>query len=230
MTTTLRKQFTAQLTVSYNERAVVARISSATVDRDGEVLLSQGCDATEFFKSPAVFFNHDYTQPLGKCVAITRHRDSLEAKTIFAQRPNDHQGSWLPDTMLALFQQGIIKGFSVGFVPVEGRRPTKLDRETYGPLARYIYSKWKLLEYSVAPLPANANALAMAVSKGVVSAQQIHEVFGDVTLPVLTPEPELAPAKRKRVMLLVGKEHKTRVDVATLVHDAVLKKHGRLYA
>lgn len=224
MTTPLRKQFSVDLSVSDNERAVLAHISTATVDRDGEVLLSQGCDATEFFKSPTVFFNHDYTQPLGKCVAITRHRDKLEAKTIFATRPADHQGSWFPDTVLALFQQGIIKGFSVGFVPIEGRRPTKLDRETYGPSARYIYTKWKLLEYSVAPMPANPQAMALAVSKGKVSANQIHDVFPTLTLP----SPALV--KRKHVLIVPGIQRAPRVDVETLVLQAIRKAHGQLYA
>jgi len=223
MSNPLRKQFNAELSVSDNERAVVATITTTAVDRDGEVLLSQGCDASEFFQSPTVFFNHDYAQPVGKCVAITRHRDRLEAKTIFASRPADHQGTWLPDTLLALFQQGVIKGFSVGFVPIEGRQPSKLDRVTFGPSVRYVYSKWKLLEYSVAPLPANQQALALAVSKGMLNAEDAKRLFP-------TFDAEAAPRRSKRVLLIVPSTKKPRLNLAQQVHHQVLKVRGQLYA
>ena len=56
--TTLRKRFVADLGVKLEDRSVVASISSISVDRDGDVLIPQGCDATDFLKSPTVFFNH----------------------------------------------------------------------------------------------------------------------------------------------------------------------------
>lgn len=244
---TLRKRFDidmADLQLHDNERAVVARISTATIDRDGEVLLSQGCDATEFFKSPTVFFNHDYTQPVGKCVAITRHRTALEAKTIFATRPPDHQGPWLPDTLLALFQQNVIKGFSVGFLPIEGRRPSKLDLQTYGQSARYIYTKWKLLEYSVAPLPANHDALALAVSKAKLTLDHLQPLLPNLSEPdfkKLTTSPAIIPAPsptseqhinatRKRVLLVIPPSPPQPLTPDEIIHHAILKQQGRLYA
>jgi len=223
MTTPLRKQFDVQLTVQDNERAVVAQISTTAVDRDGEVLLSQGCDASDFLKSPTVFFNHDYTQPVGKCVAITRHRDRLEAKTIFATRPADHQGPWLPDTILSLFQQGVIKGFSVGFLPIEGRKPSRLDRDTFGPSVRYVYSKWKMLEYSVAPLPANQQALAIAVSKGMISKADADRLFPHAL-------PASPPVKRRRILLVVPGKKQFSLDHATRIEHQLLKLRGHLYA
>ncbi|HCD33498.1 MAG TPA: hypothetical protein DER01_13905, partial [Phycisphaerales bacterium] len=62
---TIRKRFVAELGVKLDDRSVVASITSISVDRDGDVLIPQGCDATDFLKSPTVFFNHDYNLPVG---------------------------------------------------------------------------------------------------------------------------------------------------------------------
>ena len=144
MTQTLRKRFVAELGVKPQDRSVIASISSISVDRDGDVLIPQGCDASDFLKSPTVFFNHDYNLPIGKCTAIKRSDKHLEATTIFAKRPENHHGDWLPDTLLSLFQQGVIHGFSVGFTPIEGRKPTVKDKQLFGDHVNHVYSKWKL--------------------------------------------------------------------------------------
>src|SRR5690606_12721308 len=91
-------------------------------------------------------------------------------------RPADHVGPWLPDTLLSLFQQGVLRGFSVGFLPVESRRATRHDHERFGQNVERVHSKWKLLEYSVAPLPANPDALATAVSKGIITPEAAQQI------------------------------------------------------
>ncbi|HYF35318.1 MAG TPA: HK97 family phage prohead protease [Prosthecobacter sp.] len=164
----LTKAFSADITIEEGERAVVARITTAAVDRDGEVLIPQGCNTKDFEKNPVVFLNHNYWDlPVGKCAAITRDEKGITAKTIFAKRPEDYpEGEeWMPDTLLSLFKQGIVKGFSVGFLAKESRPASEADIEKYGPSCRRVYTKWSLLEYSVAPLPANQEAVALAVSK-----------------------------------------------------------------
>jgi HK97 family phage prohead protease len=218
MTEPIRKAFDASLDITGHERTVTARISTMSVDRDGEVLVPQGCDATEFQKSPTVFYNHNYAMPLGRCEAIARKADSIEATTRFALRPEGHVGEWLADTVFSLFQQKVISGFSVGFVPIEGRHPSRKDRETFGQRVRYVFSKWKLLEYSVAPLPANQDALVLAVSKGIVSPAAAHTLFPDIDLP--------EPRTKRRVMIVVPKT----IDPVETVRREVLRAKGALYA
>lgn len=149
---------------------VDATITTETIDRDGEVLISQGMDASEYEKNPVVFYNHDYAQPIGKITDIRRAQGKIDASIEFAQRPDDFKGSYFPEFVESLVDQGIVKGISVGFVPLPGgvRKASTKDREDYGEHVRQVYSKWKLLEVSVAPLPANATALVSAVRKGVV--------------------------------------------------------------
>lgn len=152
---------------------VDATITTETIDRDGEVLISQGMDASEYEKNPVVFYNHDYAQPIGSITDIRRSKGRIDATIEFAKRPEGFDGSYFPEFVESLVDQGIVKGISVGFVPMPGgvRKASSKDREDYGDQVRQVYSKWKLLEVSVAPLPANATALVSAVRKGIVSQE-----------------------------------------------------------
>lgn len=186
------KMFDSDITVDPGERAVVARISTGVVDRDGEVVIPQGCNSKEFETNPVVFFNHSYRDsftddagkklPVGKCVAIKRDGNAVIAKTVFAQRPENYPEAkeWLPDTLLSLYQQGVLKGFSVGFMPTETRPATTNDKECFGQNCRRVTNKWKMLEYSCSALPCNQDSVAMAVSKGWVSAETAKSLFGEV--------------------------------------------------
>jgi len=165
---------TLEAMVSKGEGVKVdATITTETIDRDGEVLISQGMDAGEYEKNPVVFYNHDYAQPIGKITDIRRAKGKIDASIEFAQRPEGFNGSYFPEFVESLVDQGIVKGISVGFVPLPGgvRKASAKDQEDYGDTVRQVYSKWKLLEVSVAPLPANATALVSAVRKGVVSLE-----------------------------------------------------------
>jgi len=150
---------------------VEATITTETIDRDGEVLISQGMDATLYEKNPVVFYNHEYREPIGKITELRRSKGKIDATIKFWQRPDNFEGSYLPQFVESLVVQGIVKGISVGFVPLDGgvRKASKEDREKYGDKVRRVYSKWELYEVSIAPLPANANALVSAVRKGLVA-------------------------------------------------------------
>ena len=159
---------------------VDAIISTESIDRDGEVLISQGMDATEYNENPVVFYNHDYAQPIGRTTDIRRGKGKIEATLEFAKRPEGYEGSYFPEFVESLVAQDIVKGISVGFVPIPGgvRKASQKDREDYGDRVRQVYSKWKLLEISVAPLPANGQALVSAVRKGIVDIDDAKQWIG----------------------------------------------------
>ena len=150
---------------------VDASISTESIDRDGEVIIAQGMNSTEYEANPILFFNHDYNDPIGNVVDIRRHRDRIDATLTFAQRPDNYPGEYRPQFVESLVAQGVVKGISIGFVPEPGgvRKASKADIEKYGTGVRQVYSKWKLYEVSIAPLPANATALVSAIRKGIVS-------------------------------------------------------------
>ncbi|KKK95351.1 hypothetical protein LCGC14_2673660, partial [marine sediment metagenome] len=64
---------------------VVSYISTAALDRDGEVLLPEGVDLTNYRKNPVVLWSHDYKSvPVGKNLWIKQDAKGLKAATLFA--------------------------------------------------------------------------------------------------------------------------------------------------
>jgi HK97 family phage prohead protease len=176
---------------------VDAIISTESIDRDGEVLVSDGMDTTEFDHNPIVFYNHDYAQPVGKVTNIRRRKNQIDATIEFAKRPDNFNGAYFPEFVKSLVEQGIVKGVSVGFVPKPGgvRKASKKDREDYGDNVRQVFSKWKLLEVSIAPLPANGQALVTAIQKGAVNSKQAERWLGyrpEKTIVVSVPRHGIA--------------------------------------
>lgn len=156
-----------------DDRAVVAKITTTDIDRSGDVVLPQGAELSDFHKNPVVFFNHDAGKlPIGVAATpLERRRDGIVAKMHFATRPPSHPESmeWAPDTLLHLVKIGVLRAFSIGFRVLNARRPTSKDVKAFGSGARQVIDRWKLLEFSLVGIPDNQDALAMAVSKGIVS-------------------------------------------------------------
>jgi HK97 family phage prohead protease len=149
-------------------RTVYARISTTSIDRDGDVLMPSGLDLGDFRKNPVVLLNHnDAGLPIGKALSVKRDSEGVIAEVQFAERPEGHPDAveWIPDTVFNLFQQGVIKAFSVGFIPKEMREPTDKDKRKFGDSVRNIITKWSLLEFSVVNVPANQDALVQQVAK-----------------------------------------------------------------
>lgn len=194
---------------SDDSRSFTATITTNAIDRDGEVLLPEGMRSKDFESNPVVFWNHNYDMPIGKATDLSKQPNAWSATAELAKRPDGHEGEWFPDTVHALMRQGIIRGVSVGFQPIESRNPSKKDVATFGDEVTRVYSKWNLLEFSVAPLQANQEALVTAVSKGLVTSAQAKAVFPDVELPAVTEAPrpaeavedETAAKARKRILI-----------------------------
>lgn len=167
---TLTKTLDTTFRAEPGERAVVARISTTAVDRDGDVILPSGLDVADYKRNPVVLLVHDSGKlPIGRVESIKKQSNDVMAKVVFAERPISHPASaeWIPDTVLALFQQKVLNAFSVGFtVDNDGIRIAEAkDKSRFGDHARRIVTRWKLIELSVVPVPANQEALAVAVSK-----------------------------------------------------------------
>lgn len=167
--------------LSSTAKGFTAVITSETLDRDGEVLIPSGMNSKEFEKNPTLFWNHDYGEPVGKAVgSLKRKEREIVADFVFAKRPDGYSGEFFPEVAAALVGQGIVNAVSVGYVPEDGgiRKATDIDRKKYGDAATTIFSRWKLLEVSLAPLQANPEALITAVRKGYMSPAGAKRWFG----------------------------------------------------
>lgn len=179
MTTMQTKALSAQIAPTASGFSAV--ITSETIDRDGEVLIPSGMNSKEFERNPTLFWNHDYAEPVGKAVGqLKRKEREIVADFVFAKRPDGYAGEFFPEVAAALVAQGIVSGVSVGYVPEEGgvRMATDIDRKKYGGSVSRIFSRWKLLEVSLAPLQANPEALITAVRKGLCSPVGAKRWFG----------------------------------------------------
>ena len=150
------------------ERCDVSVISTPTLDRDREIVVASGIDLTQFRANPVVTFAHRYDElPVGRALWIKHEGDRLKAKTRYSPRPPEWKGDWLPDAVWHMVKNGDLNGKSIGFLPLEGGPPTaeEIDRNPTWKAAKWVYRKSLLLEYAVAPLQSNPDALVESVSK-----------------------------------------------------------------
>lgn len=198
-----------------------AVITTDSLDRDGEVVIPQGMNSREYESNPVLFWNHDYSQPVGKCVSLKREANSIRGEFEFAKRPEGYEGSYFPEFVASLVAQGVVKGVSIGYMPEDGgvRRATVDDRSRYGPRVTSVFSKWKLLEVSVAPLQANPDALVSAIRKGMVNEQDATRWLG------------WTPAARRQIVVEVDESRKSQkpIQLKSLVASEVARRRGMLW-
>lgn len=222
-----KTQVNAQLKATGDARTFTARITTDSIDRDGEVLLPSGLDAKDYLKNPVVFWNHNYDVPIGRASELKQHDDHWTATATLS---SNEEG----EKIHKLIQEGIVNGVSVGFLPTEHRNPSDKDKQKFGESVTRVYSKWRLLEFSVTPLPCNQDALITSVSKmigkgdlTIDDAARLLEIDGkDIVEPVkrrrvivpLYPQVQAAPRVSKA----------QRVEKA--VRRAIARKLGQPYA
>jgi len=170
----------AKEAVNEEERSIISVISTGDVDRDGDVLRPDGMDDSSFRKHPIVLFGHHYSElPIGRNEWIRVLGKKIIAKTIYA--PGDINP--LAEKIFRFRQRGFPLAQSIGFIAGEtvwadeNGFQTELEdvvsrgwvRKDQKKLVRRIIKNWILYEYSDVVVPANPEALALAVSKGLVT-------------------------------------------------------------
>lgn len=162
------------LTVVPDQMLVRAVISTSAPDRAGEVIVPTGLrNADEFLRNPVVLWAHQRSlPPIGTCERLTIESDRVIAETKFSA------SSPFARDVFKLYAEGVLRGWSVGFVPAQVRPiPPSRDR----PRGGVCYPEWDLLEYSAVPVPENPQALTLAVRKGLVKDADLrHWLVRDV--------------------------------------------------
>ena len=135
-------------------------ITTIDPDRAGDVVVPTGLrNLDEYLMNPIVLWAHNRSQfpPVGSCEWIDVQPRRVVAETRFAQDVP------FAEDIFRLYEQKVLRGWSIGFVPRKARRVPRSD----GPAALYV-SEWDLLEYSAVPIPENPGALTVALQKGLV--------------------------------------------------------------
>ncbi len=155
------------------ERADVSWITEESPDRLGDVVLANGMDDSHYLINPMVTLNHAYDQPpVGRSLWRLKARDGnlrgIKAKTHYPARPDGWTASdWPPDLAFQLVQAGLLRGKSIGFIPLKLRTPTPAEIQQNAVMGdvRYIIEEWLLAEYACCYLPMQPNAVVETVSK-----------------------------------------------------------------
>lgn len=141
-----------------SEKAIVHYISTPHIDRARDILIPKGMDDKEFSLAPSVWYNHNYksdpnAMPIAKSLWRKKQEDGVLTKTAYAstQMANDDY---------LLHTEGFIETWSVGLSPVKDKSGfIEKDSIAFDEKANTaIWHKWKLLEYSSAPLACNVYA------------------------------------------------------------------------
>jgi phage head maturation protease len=152
----------AQLAADPGAMTLVSVITTIDPDRAGDVVVPHGLrNRDEYLKNPVVLWAHNrFTlPPIGTCRRLDVNLDRIVAETKFAQ------GVAFAEDLFRLYEQGVLRGWSIGFVPLE-----VAPREGAGDAGRrgLRVEAWNLLEYSAVPVPENPGALTVAIQKGLV--------------------------------------------------------------
>lgn len=227
MTTTIQKTYAVEFKAAdapAGATRFTATITTATLDRDNEVMIPDGMNAKEYEANPVLLYSHDTARPIGKMLKMRRGDASIDADFALAPRPDGHEGEWFPDTVGALIRFGAIRGVSIAGAAAPGglRTATKADRERFGEAVTRVFSRWKLLEISVVSVPANAEALISAVSKGLVTRERLASMGIDAP----APSPEGSNISNSRAVMLPVR-HTIRVSLPRLGGDD-LRKAARI--
>jgi HK97 family phage prohead protease len=137
-------------------RTVRFILSDASVDRMGDSINAAGWQLDSYRRNPVVLWAHDSSSPpIGRMTNIFVANEKLMGDVQFAPV----SAYPFAETIYNLVTEGFIKAGSVGFIPIEWKfaddksRPMGID-----------FKRQELLEFSVVPVPANANALIEARS------------------------------------------------------------------
>ncbi len=175
--TALFRAYDASLDVQEGERSVVATINSDAVDSFRSVILPAGAKLDHYRSNPVVLLNHDEERVVGRNAWITSKGGRLRAKTVFMGPDLSDEA----DRTFRKYQQGFMRGFSIRFEPLKASAPTR-DEVRANPAwsgVETVYREWELLEYSAVALPANPEALAEAVSRGMARPEWAEKAATD---------------------------------------------------
>lgn len=158
------------LEIAPEERAIIHYITTKDIDRDNDIVEPLGMDDTEFSQAPTVLYNHNSYYPIAKSLWRKEKENGILAKTSFSKTS-------FADDVYTLHKEGIINTWSIGFVPIIKSDGT-IDPDSVQIIdGLRIFKRWKLYEYSSAPIPANPHALD--VIKSVCKSNEMGKLIDE---------------------------------------------------
>jgi HK97 family phage major capsid protein/HK97 family phage prohead protease len=183
-------------------------ISSPTRDSYGDTIDPKGWDLEQYRRNPVVLYGHNRSGfPVGKSTRVWLDGDQLKAEVEFSSEEDGQK-------VARLVAEGVLKGASVGFDPIE----YKARKNDAGEIEGIDFKRQRLVEWSIVALGANPDALVEEKSRQdlitrAAGKEEHVEEKNDTTqetLPAAKHEakPEALPVakKKKSMRKLVARE------------------------
>ncbi len=147
------------------ENVVEFVASDEKADREGDVMIMDGMDATDFLTNPQFLYVHEYHSiTIGNVIKLGIDKsDSTNAKLVILvlfQTITEEAKD-----LCALAKKGVIRAVSIGFLGKQGgiEYPNENERQALGMRpGGVIFRSWELLEVSLCPIGMNPRALKKA--------------------------------------------------------------------
>ena len=164
--------------------------STSAIDRQGESIDQNGWDLENFKKNPVILWAHNYDElPLG----VAENTEVGEEGLVLSGRFADVKANPKAEQVRLLYEDSILQAVSVGFIPHE--------REGN------VITKAELLEVSFVPVPANPQALALAMSTKGISKDLIEQIKAEEPEEPEEPdEPEVEEKQTEIQTIILSKE------------------------
>ena len=164
--------------IDESARSATLTISTVSKDRHGDYVLPAGCMPylDSFKRNPVVYLNHrHHDHPIGKAssgvgnLALEVEADRIVSTCFF------HGATLESDQVFELMRLDVYRAASIGFRPIRGKRIKPPEPDESAPrdqvdFGSYWYSfefqLWELLEWSIVGIPANPDAVGLALGKG----------------------------------------------------------------
>lgn len=159
----MQKQFIKGYVTKIADGKYRVLASTAAIDRQGDSIDQAGWDLSNFKLNPVMLWAHDYNElPTAKVTSISVTKQGLEAEFEFAPE----EGNPKAQQLKILYDNGFLNAVSVGFIAKERKG--------------MIITKSELLEISFVPVPANQQALRLALENKTVDISDLPEVKGAI--------------------------------------------------
>lgn len=158
--------------------------SDATLDRAHEIISPEGWRLENFRRNPVFQNAHHYDNilfTLGRATEVDVRSGRLWLRVQFATHINP-----LARMAYELYRGGFLRAVSVGFIPLRWENGNE-----HTPWRRRFLEQ-ELIEVSAVPVPANPNALALAVKAGALPAAEVRALRELLEL-TLRDQPAAAP-------------------------------------
>jgi hypothetical protein len=179
----------------YEKRVIRYTLSDETVDRDGDIIIQDGCELENFKLNPVGLLFHDGRDfPIGNFLDVYVEGKELKGDLLFVDERVDPTGR--ADRAFRFAKSRIMRAGSIGFRGKEVKFPSQEERRILG-MKDYgvIFTRWELLEFSPCSVPSNPHALADALRKGLLEPEDLEFIE--------SPEDEVLDMKKEELEAII---------------------------